>query len=522
VAGPAGTYDGRYIGHQRAVGRDVQTNSVRPGTRLAKRYRLEELLTDGDGTSYWRATDELLLRQVGVRTVEGASPRVDDVAAAARSAALVLDSRFSRVLDVNDEDGLVYVVDEWIAGTDLATLLRMSGPLPPADARLMTLDVAQALASAHAQDLHHLMLRPECVMRTDSGGVKILGLGLDAVLANGSVPSGALRPGTAAETDTRGAAAILYAALTARWPQDQAPSTLPEAPQEHGRLCSPRQVLAGVPAALDDVTDRALGKPPRHGGRLSTPGELARALAAAPVPVSTPPASAFSATPTPVENGSSGKAAAPMPAAPDGASRTTRLARAIAAALLICGAGLVVAQLVATAVNDDETPAAIPSAAPETSASDAVQGAESTVPIADVTDFDPGGGGEENSDQVELAIDGDADTAWTTSSYRGRPDLGGLKPGVGLVLDLGLVTPVRAVTVDLVGSGTNLELRAADAAGTSADDYLAVASATDAGRQVVLEPEDAVQARYLLLWLTSLPPDGGDYRGGISEVSVSR
>ena len=116
----------------RRLGRDVQTDSVRPGTRFAKRYRIEERLTDGEGTSYWRATDELLLRQVGVRTIENASPLVDEVAAAARSASLVLDSRFSRVLDVNDEDGLVYVVDEWIAGTDLALLLRMSGPLSPA------------------------------------------------------------------------------------------------------------------------------------------------------------------------------------------------------------------------------------------------------------------------------------------------------------------------------------------------------------------------------------------------------
>jgi hypothetical protein len=504
----------------------VQTDSVRPGTRLAKRYRLEERLRapgDDNGTSYWRATDELLLRQVGVRTIEGASPRVDEVAAAARSAALVLDSRFSRVLDVNDEDGLVYVVDEWIAGTDLATLLRMSGPLPPADARSISLDVAQALASAHTQDLYHLAVRPECVMRTDSGGVKILGLGLDAVLANGSPPRGVLADGAAVEMDTRGAAAILYAGLTARWPQGQAPSAVPDAPLEHGRLCSPRQVLAGVPAALDEVSERVLATAPRHGSRLSTPGELARALAAAPVPPSAPPASALN-TPTPPRNASPPKPRFPsssMPRDSGSAGRTTRLARYIAAALLICGAGLVAAQLVVAAMDDDETPAAAQSAAPDSPASAAAPAGGSTVPVAGVTDFDPGGEGEENSDQVELAVDGDADTAWTTSSYLRRPDLGGLKPGVGLVLDLGSVSSVRAVTVDLVGSGTTLELRVADEKGTAADDYRAVASATDAGRQVVLEPDGAVEARYLLLWLTSLPADGSDYRGGISEVTVS-
>jgi hypothetical protein len=506
----------------------VQTDSVRPGTRLAQRYRLEERLTDGDGTSYWRATDELLLRQVGVRTIEGASPRVDDVAAAARSSALVLDSRFSRVLDVNDEDGLLYVVDEWIAGTDLASLLRMSGPLSPAEARSITLDVAQALAAAHTQDLYHLVLRPECVMHTDSGGVKILGLGVDAALAaDGAVLNGALRNGTAAARDTRGVAAILYAGLTARWPRGQATSAVPEAPLEHGRLCSPRQVLAGVPAVLDDVSDRVLGTPPRSGNPLSTPAELARALAAAAVPVSTPPASAVNPPTPPVQDGVAGirptNRTEPPEPQPE-AGRTTRLARYVAAALLIGGAGLVAAQLVATAMDDDP-PAAAQSAAPESSGasepSAAVPEDASTIPVVTATDFDPDGEGEENRDEVELAIDGDADTAWTTSSYKRRPDLGGLKPGVGVVLDLGSATTVRTVTVDLVGSGTSLELRAADEMGATAADYQPVASATDAGRRAVLEPEDTVQARYLLIWLTSLPADGSDFRGGIREVTVS-
>jgi serine/threonine protein kinase len=501
----------------------VQIDSVRPGARLAQRYRLEERLTDGDATSYWRATDELLLRQVGIRTIEGASPRVDDVAAAARAAALVLDSRFSRVLDVNDEDGLLYVVDEWIAGTDLAALLRMNGPLSPAEARSITLDVAQALASAHTQDLYHLALRPECVMHSDSGGVKILGLGVDAVLADdGALLNGALRNGTAAARDTRAAAAILYAGLTARWPSGQAPSTVPDAPQEHGRLCSPRQVLAGVPAVLDDVSDRVLGTPPRSGDPLSTPADLARALATASVPTSAPPASTIN-TPTPPGIDGVGRLRPAAPPAPKReAGRTTRLARYIAAALLICGAGLVAAQLVATAMDDDEPPTSS-SAAPDPSESDVAVAPDdaSAIPVVAATDFDPGGEGEENRDQVALAIDGDVETAWTTSSYKRRPDLGGLKPGVGLVLDLGSTSTVRAVTVDLVGSGTSLELRAADEEGTTADDYSTVASATDAGRQVILEPEDTVQARYLLLWLTSLPPDGGDFRGGISEVVVS-
>ena len=64
-------------------------------------------------------------------------------------------------------------------------------------------------------------------------------------------------------------------------------------------------------------------------------------------------------------------------------------------------------------------------------------------------------------------------------------------------------------------------LRAADDKGKAADDYRELASAIDAGPEVVLETDEPVEARYLLLWLTSLPADGADFRGGIREVVVT-
>ena len=52
--------------------------------------------------------------------------------------------------------------------------------------------------------------------------------------------------------------------------------------------------------------------------------------------------------------------------------------------------------------------------------------------------FDPFGDGEpENDDDVPLSFDGDPATAWSTLSYRGSPAFGNLKPGVGVLYDLG-------------------------------------------------------------------------------------
>lgn len=148
------------------------------------------------------------------------------------------------------------------------------------------------------------------------------------------------------------------------------------------------------------------------------------------------------------------------------------------------------------------------------------------VPITGAVDFDPvvdGGNGSEDPAGVRLATDGDPDTAWRTVTYYGRATLGGLKPGVGLVVDLGGDRPVSSVVLGLTGTGTAVQLRTA--AGSSRPDtyqgFSEVASATDAAIRVTLTPSVVVRAHWLLVWLTSLPEIGpGQFQGGISTITV--
>ncbi|MGR7000231.1 hypothetical protein ACU686_22805 [Yinghuangia aomiensis] len=116
------------------------------GTRLADRYRLEDKLSSHGKSATWRAVDEKLRRAVGVHIVIAGSEYARSVMAAARAAALVGDPRFVQVLDAAEEDGLVYVVKEWLPDADnLATLLA-TNPLPPHEAYEMTRSVADAMA----------------------------------------------------------------------------------------------------------------------------------------------------------------------------------------------------------------------------------------------------------------------------------------------------------------------------------------------------------------------------------------
>jgi len=143
--------------------------------------------------------------------------------------------------------------------------------------------------------------------------------------------------------------------------------------------------------------------------------------------------------------------------------------------------------------------------------------------VASVRDFDPEGSDRrEDPGTVGLATDSDPATAWRTGRYASAR-LGGLKSGVGLLVDLGKVQSVAEVDVGLVGDGTDLELRSAGLAAAPPvrlSDLQVVAAATGAGAGVRLRPPSPVVTRYLLVWLTGLPRDGSWYRGGVRTLAV--
>ncbi|HEU4513012.1 MAG TPA: protein kinase family protein [Nocardioidaceae bacterium] len=145
--------------------------------------------------------------------------------------------------------------------------------------------------------------------------------------------------------------------------------------------------------------------------------------------------------------------------------------------------------------------------------------------IAAVSDLDPppAGNGEENPDLAPLAVDGDPSTAWQTMEYYGNPKFGLLKDGVGLVLDLGRQQEVSSVQVTVQGSPTSFQVLAApegSSAPTAVGNLRRVAAANDAGGPTDLKLDRPVSTQYLVVWLTSLPPEGGNYRGRIAEIVV--
>ncbi|MGW1953587.1 protein kinase family protein [Streptomyces sp. NPDC001920] len=501
------------------------------GHKLARRYRLEECVTRLDGFSSWRAVDEKLRRAVGVHVLPADHARARSVLAAARSSALLGDPRFVQVLDAVEENDLVYVVHEWLPdATELTTLLA-SGPLEVYDAYQMVTQVSAAMAAAHREGLAHLRLNPNAVLRTSSGQWRIRGLAVNAALRG-------ISSETPQRTDTEAIGALLYAALTQRWPYESDAYGLSGLPKDVG-LIAPDQVRAGVHRGLSELTMRALvnngATASRHESACTTPEELVKAVGE--MPRIRPPEPAFTAPPdyqrTTYQQGTYGRQAPhpgvtqPVPTPPPPLqSRTGKALKWAVSALLIAALGLGSWQL-ADALMDQGTKSDDPGRTQTTDGDDKnVKKPTAGKPIAiqAARDFDPfGTDGSEYPENVDKVYDADVNSYWQTSYYAGAK-FGNLKRGVGVILDLGKVQQVGKVSVTFMGN-TSVELRAASgdtgAMPTVFDSYTKVAEGS--GSTVTLKPGKALKSRYLLMWLTEVPiqADDGKFRGRVQDIKVT-
>jgi len=163
-------------------------------------------------------------------------------------------------------------------------------------------------------------------------------------------------------------------------------------------------------------------------------------------------------------------------------------------------------------------------AGPNPSDGPSANGSAGPLSIVGVSDFDPQADPpEENPELADLAIDGDPATAWRTMTYEGNPELGGLKDGVGLLVDLGKPVEVSQVELTLIEGPTSLDILAAKegaSAPTSTGGLDEVASVDGAGTNIDPEFDEPVTTRYLVIWLTSLPPASGGFVGQIAEIVV--
>ncbi|NUQ88441.1 MAG: hypothetical protein HOQ43_08265, partial [Glycomyces artemisiae] len=153
---------------------------------------------------------------------------------------------------------------------------------------------------------------------------------------------------------------------------------------------------------------------------------------------------------------------------------------------------------------------------------------EAEITADDIRVVDPPDGDRNQGEGVEAAFDGNASTGWSTNTYRNDPAFGNLKPGMGILIDLGEAQEVASVRVQMTSAGATVGLLAGDEdPGDSSEGDQAI---VDGFTELAPAVEDAdtnieIQAggqatRYIVVWVTELPPSSGGYKLTISDINV--
>jgi hypothetical protein len=521
-------------------------------TGLPDRYRPIDQLAPDEPTATgvirsWRARDRVLNRDVALRVHTPGGPAARAWIARALTAGGLATPALSMVYDAAegtpDDSPAAYVVNEWIEGQTLADRLT-SGPLPEREARAVVRRLAEGVAEAHRVGLAVGGLNPDHVVLRPGGLVGLLAV----PAAEGTVPG-----------DVAALGALLELCLTGR--RGDEPGVAPPVIVQPDLAALVRRARSTEPGtALSSVAAMAalLGERPRTGhtdphlavrGEESESGWLRKlrdrrdaedaATAARPAvrPDDAVPLARTAYPPVPAvgEDTAEDDELEWAPAyeeddqvedEPEAAGWRRRLLVVglplLAVAMVVAAGWWLGNNVISAASSVDDVQGSVPSGASASAgATDGDPGTPSGTPlqISTATVYDPfGDGAPENDDDVPLSYDGDPATSWPTLNYRGSADFGNLKPGVGVLYDLGSEQSLSGVTVTGT-AGATVEVRTGDGADGDLDSFAVGAQGDLTGSADDLAFAEPVTTRYVLVWVTGLVSADDGFAADLAEVA---
>ena len=264
-------------------------------TRIGKYEVLDVLGRGGMGVVY-RARDTKIGRNVAIKTLtEGFSGNADMLRRFYQEAGHTGNLRHSNIViiyDFGDEDGLPYIVMEYLDGDPLDRLIRENEPLHLSVKLEIMEQVCSALAYAHSQGMIHRDVKPANIIVQHDGLVKLLDFGI-ARESEQKIDGTMTRTGTLVGTpaymaperlqgspfdgrsDIFSVGVVLYQLLTGRLPFDaEYPAILHQILEQDPPKLS--LFLSGYPPQLDQILERALAKKPAE--RYPGAGDMAADL----------------------------------------------------------------------------------------------------------------------------------------------------------------------------------------------------------------------------------------------------
>lgn len=239
------------------------------GAMLDGRYRVDTTIATGGMSTVYRGFDVRLDRPVALKVMDaryaGDHQFLTRFQREARAIARLKNPGLVAIYDQGGDAGHPFLVMELIEGGTLRELLRERGPMPPHAVVAVLRPVLGGLGEAHRAGLVHRDVKPENVLISDDGEVKLVDFGLVRAIAEAGITSTSVILGTASylspeqvaggptgpRSDVYSAGIMAFELLTGTTPF-KGDSALAVAQQRLDRdVPPPSSVIAGVPPQFD-------------------------------------------------------------------------------------------------------------------------------------------------------------------------------------------------------------------------------------------------------------------------------
>lgn len=261
---------------------------------LANRYSLIRQLAAGSYAETWLGTDGALERYVAVKllhtTDTDPEESTQEFLGEARIAAAVSHPNIVAIYDAGEENGIPFLIMEWVDGDSLKQEIVSSRRITPERALDVTAELLDGLSAIHAQGIIHRDIKPQNIMVNEFGTIKLTDFGIAQVLTEHDGPADGTTAGSAAymapeqaqglpgtpASDIYAAGVILYEMLTGRLPfrSDDPQQVLLQ--HINDPVPRPRRTNPSIPAQVEAIVLKALEKDPND--RFESAEEMRQAL----------------------------------------------------------------------------------------------------------------------------------------------------------------------------------------------------------------------------------------------------
>lgn len=253
---------------------------VRPGMLISDRYEIIEKVGSGGMADVYKAKCHRLNRYVAIKILKAEYSEdksfVEKFRGEAQSAARLSHPNIVNVYDVGDDDGLYYIVMELVEGITLKNFIERKGKLEVKEVLGISIQIAQGMEAAHANHIIHRDIKPQNIIISRDGKVKVTDFGIAKAATSNTITSNAMgsvhyispeqaRGGYSDEkSDIYSLGITMYEMLCGRVPFTGDNTISVALLHIQGEAVPLREVDPEIPIALDKIVQKCMQKKPER------------------------------------------------------------------------------------------------------------------------------------------------------------------------------------------------------------------------------------------------------------------